>query len=70
MNLFNEVESKVAKERDFEVTTITTTKKQSKLQPLPKHSPHKVIEFDLGNREQCACAKHKLPKIEEDRNEK
>lgn len=69
-DLFNEVECEAAKEEEVEVTT-TTTKKRGKRKPLPKTLPREVIELDLDDHEkQCACCKHSLHKIGEDRSEK
>ncbi len=70
-DLFNEVECEAAKEDEVEVTTTTTTKKRGKRKPLPKTLPREVIELDLDDHEkQCACCKHGLHKIGEDRSEK
>ncbi len=70
-DLFNEVECEAAKGKEVEVMTTTTTKKRGKRKPLPKTLSCEVIELDLDNHEkQCACCKHSLHKIGEDRNEK
>lgn len=70
-DLFNEVECEAAKEEEVEVTTTTTTKKRGKRKPLPKTLPREVIELDLDDNEKlCACCKHSLHKIGEDRSEK
>ncbi|TLS78181.1 IS66 family transposase [Photobacterium damselae subsp. damselae] len=71
-DLFNEVEYEAAKEEEVESTiTTTTTKKRGKRKPLPKTLPHEVIELDIDAHEkQCACCRHTLHKIGEDRSEK
>ncbi|MCG3761089.1 IS66 family transposase zinc-finger binding domain-containing protein, partial [Vibrio cincinnatiensis] len=70
-DLFNEAECEAAKEEEVEVTTTITTKKRGKRKPLPKTLPREVIELDLDDHEkQCACCKHSLHKIGEDRCEK
>lgn len=69
--LFNGVECEVTKNEEVEVTTTTTTKMRGKRKPLPKTLRSEIIELNLDDhKKQCACCKHSLQKIGEDRSDK